>query len=337
MASTWLPSPPGGCANGSVLAVRRANSPDDAVMGRSMALRTPGALRMPEVQAELKGRETVLKRVFVGICPGGLRLRGALRAVLGIGLAVALCGATCFLPRGAVVEDLPLAFFTVTDATVRGPALRAAALRWAFLFRALHPARPPIGARRRPSSPSARCWCVRPARARAGDALGVFGLHGLLSWRSSADRAGATALAARAVLLALLASSAVRFGLWCFERRMPPAGAPAPSAGRGLARPTTRQAVQAVVAAAFALGVGSLPVQVAPVLGRRRRVVEISPTSTSRGETRRRLPRGPRNGDRHRPRGLGRRPLHGAPVPTVACSPSVRSSSSTVPWSRTPG
>src|SRR5438477_546789 len=49
-----------------------------------------------------------------------------------------------------------------------------------------------------------------------------------------------------AVLLSVLSAAAVRFGLWCYERGLPPAVVPAPPAGSGLARVTTRQAVQAV-------------------------------------------------------------------------------------------
>ena len=45
-------------------------------------------------------------------------------------------------------------------------------------------------------------------------------------------------------------AGAVRFGLWCYERRLPPAAVPAPPGGTGLARITTRQAVQASAGAA---------------------------------------------------------------------------------------
>jgi uncharacterized membrane protein YccC len=61
-----------------------------------------------------------------------------------------------------------------------------------------------------------------------------------------------------AVLLSLLTASAVRFGLWCYERRLPPAPVPAPPGGTGLARVTTRQAIQATAGAGFALVVGQL-------------------------------------------------------------------------------
>ncbi len=61
-----------------------------------------------------------------------------------------------------------------------------------------------------------------------------------------------------AVLLSLLVAGGVRFGLWCYERRLPPAPVPAGPGGTGLARVTTRQAVQATAGAGFALVVGQL-------------------------------------------------------------------------------
>lgn len=61
-----------------------------------------------------------------------------------------------------------------------------------------------------------------------------------------------------AVALSLVTSSTVRFGLWCYERRLPVPVVPALHGGSGLARTTTRQAIQATAAAAFALGVGQL-------------------------------------------------------------------------------
>lgn len=61
-----------------------------------------------------------------------------------------------------------------------------------------------------------------------------------------------------AVALSVLTAAAVRFGAWCYERRLPPAPVPAPPGGRGLARVTTRQAVHATAGAGFALVVGQL-------------------------------------------------------------------------------
>ncbi len=60
------------------------------------------------------------------------------------------------------------------------------------------------------------------------------------------------------VLLSVGTAAAVRFGLWCYERRLPPAVVPAPPGGTGLARITTRQAVQATAGSGFALLVGQL-------------------------------------------------------------------------------
>src|SRR4051812_49470565 len=91
-------------------------------MDTSMALRIPAApflCRCPE------GREAVLKRVFVAPDPGRLRLRSAVRAVLGIGLAVAVCGLAGHSLVAAVTGGLAalLALFTVTHATVRRQAV----------------------------------------------------------------------------------------------------------------------------------------------------------------------------------------------------------------------
>ncbi|NEE49704.1 FUSC family protein, partial [Streptomyces sp. SID8455] len=61
-----------------------------------------------------------------------------------------------------------------------------------------------------------------------------------------------------AVVLSLSAAATVRFGFWCYERRLPVVAAPVPPQGRGLARITTRQAVQATLGGAFALGLGQV-------------------------------------------------------------------------------
>ncbi len=72
----------------------------------------------------------MLKRVFVAPDPGRVRLRFAARAVLGIGLAVAVTGLAGHSLPGAVTGGLAalLALFTVTDATVRGQAVTTALL-----------------------------------------------------------------------------------------------------------------------------------------------------------------------------------------------------------------
>lgn len=61
-----------------------------------------------------------------------------------------------------------------------------------------------------------------------------------------------------AVLLSIATASVVRFGFWCYERHLPPPDVRAPVGGSGLARTTTRQAVQATLGGAFALGLGQL-------------------------------------------------------------------------------
>ncbi len=72
----------------------------------------------------------MLKRVFVAPDPGRVRLRFAVRAVLGIGLAVALCGLAGHSLVAAITGGLAalLALFTVTDPTVRRQAVTTALL-----------------------------------------------------------------------------------------------------------------------------------------------------------------------------------------------------------------
>lgn len=195
--------------------------------------------------------------------PGRARLRFAARGVLGIGLAVTVCGLAGHSLTGAVTGGLAalLALFTVTDATVRGqavttallpavglPVLAAAAelqdrpVARGLVFLAV------VGA-----GVYARRWGPR------GHSLGVFAF--MTFFVAQFLHAGPEQLPElyAAVLLSVLTASAVRFGLWCYERRTPPPAAPvAPVGERGLARATTRQAVQATAAAGFALVVGQL-------------------------------------------------------------------------------
>ncbi|MBE8470607.1 FUSC family protein [Streptomyces justiciae] len=204
----------------------------------------------------------MLKRVFVAPDPGRVRLRFAARAVVGIGLAVVVCGVAGHSLVGAVTGGLAalLALFTVTDATVRGQAVTTALLPAVGLpvlaaAAALHDhpvARDltflaVIGA-----GVYARRWGPR------GHSLGVFAF--MTFFVAQFLRAGTDQLPElfAAVLLSVAVAAAVRFGLWCYERRLPPPAVPAPPAGTGLARVTTRQAVQATVGAAFALVVGQL-------------------------------------------------------------------------------
>ncbi|MDT0381176.1 FUSC family protein [Streptomyces sp. DSM 42041] len=191
-----------------------------------------------------------------------MRLRAASRAVLGIGAAVAAPAAAGLSLEACVIAGLAalLALFTVTDPTVRRQAVTVAllpavgvpvltlalALRDAPLLRdAAFLAVAFAGA-------YARRWGTR------GHALGVFGFMMFFAAQFlTTGLSGAPGLHA-ALLLAVLVVCAVRFGLWCYERRNPPPAVPAPPGGRGLARPATRLAVQTAAACAFALAAGQL-------------------------------------------------------------------------------
>lgn len=204
----------------------------------------------------------MLKRVFMAPDPGRVRLRFAARAVLGIGLAVVVCGLAGHSLVGAVTGGLAalLALFTVTDATVRGqavtigllpvvglPVLAAAAglhdhpVARDLTFLAV------IGA-----GVYARRWGPR------GHSLGVFAFMTFFVAQFLHATPDRLPELYAAVLLSVLTAAVVRFGVWCYERRLPPAPVPAPPAGTGLARVTTRQAVQATAGSAFALVVGQL-------------------------------------------------------------------------------
>lgn len=263
----------------------------------------------------------VLKRVFMAADPGRARLRFAARAVLGIGLAVLVCGLAGQSLAGAVTGGLAalLALFTVTDATVRGQALTTAllpAVGLPVLAAAAglhdHPvARDLVLLAVVGVGVYARRWGPR------GHSLGVFAFMTFFVAQFLHATTGQLPELYAAVLLSLLTAAAVRFGLWCYERRLPPAPVPAPPAGTGLARATTRQAVQAMTGAGFALVVGQL------ISGQRwywavGATWWIFVNTTSRGET---LVRGFRRvlgtviGI-----GLGLLvavPLHGAPAPTA--------------------
>ncbi|MGW2742254.1 FUSC family protein [Streptomyces sp. NPDC001450] len=263
----------------------------------------------------------MLKRVFVAPDPGRTRLRFAARAVLGIGLAVVVCALVGHSLVGAVTGGLAalLALFTVADSTVRGQAVTTALLPVVgvpVLAAAAelhdHPVARDltflavVGA-----GVYARRWGPR------GHSLGVFAFMTFFVAQFLHATPGQLPELYAAVLLSVLSAAVVRFGLWCYERRLPPAVVPAPPAGSGLARVTTRQAVQAVAGAGFALVVGQL------VSGQRwywavGATWWVFVNTASRGET---LVRGFRRvlgtviGI-----GLGLLvavPVHGAPVPTA--------------------
>ncbi|MGQ4718578.1 FUSC family protein [Streptomyces anulatus] len=204
----------------------------------------------------------MLKRVFVAPDPGRVRLRFAGRGVLGISLAVALCGLAGHSLVAAITGGLAalLALFTVTDPTVRGqavttallPAVGLPVLAVAAVLHDQPAARDLIFLAVVGAGVYARRWGPR------GHALGVFAF--MMFFVAQFLHATLVQLPGffTAVVLALLASSAVRFGLWCFERCYPPAAVPAPAGGRGLGRATTRQAIQATAACGFALGAGQV-------------------------------------------------------------------------------
>ncbi|MGW2182164.1 FUSC family protein [Streptomyces sp. NPDC001732] len=263
----------------------------------------------------------MLKRMFVSPDPGRARLRGALRAVLGIGSAVAVCGLAGHSLVAAVTGGLAalLALFTVLDPTVRGQAVTTALLPTVgFPVLALA-----AGLHDHPMARDAAFLAIVGAGVYArrwgprGHSLGVFAFMAFFTAQFLHTLPGQLPELYTAIALSLLVASAVRFGLWCYERRQPPAVALAPVPGRGLARATTRQAVQATVGGALALMAGLL-------LSEERWYWAVGATwwvfvnTASRGET---LVRGFR-------RILGTLigvpvglavvvPLHGAPVPTA--------------------
>ncbi|MBN0043532.1 FUSC family protein [Streptomyces actuosus] len=263
----------------------------------------------------------MLKRVFVAPDPGRARLRFATRAVLGIGLAVVVSGLAGHSLPGAVTGGLAalLALFTVTDSTVRQQAVTTALLPVAGL--------PVLAAAAElhdhPLLRDLTFLAVVGAGVYArrfgprGHSLGVFAFMTFFVAQFLRATPGQLPALYAAVVLSVLAAAAVRFGLWCYERRLPPSAVPAPPGGAGLTRVTTRQAVQATAGAAFALVAGQL------VSGERwywavGATWWIFVNTTSRGET---LVRGFRR-VLGTVIGLGLGflvavPLHGAPLPTV--------------------
>ncbi|MET9347938.1 FUSC family protein [Streptomyces termitum] len=259
--------------------------------------------------------------MFVAPDPGLLRLRTGLRAVLGIALAVAVAELSGFSLTASITGGLAalLALFTVADATVRGQAVTTLLLPLAgFPVLALatllhgHPlARDAAFLLVVLGGVYARRWGPR------GHALGIFAFMNFFSTQFLHAVPGQLPELYAAVGIALAAAGTVRFALWPIERRTPPPAVPAPLPGTGLARITTRQAVQATAACALALGIGQ-------VLSEDRWYWAVGTTwwifvnTVSRGET---LVRGFR-------RFLGTLlgiavgmlvalPLHGAPLPTA--------------------
>ncbi|MFI8257362.1 FUSC family protein [Streptomyces filamentosus] len=259
--------------------------------------------------------------MFVAPDPGLLRLRTGLRAVLGIALAVTVAELAGFSLTASITGGLAalLALFTVTDATVRRQAVTTLLLPLAgfpvlALATLLHdhaPLRDAAFLLVVLGGVYARRWGPR------GHALGIFAFMNFFSTQFLHAVPGQLPELYAAVGIALAAAGTVRFALWPIERRTPPPAAPAPLPGTGLARITTRQAIQATAACAVALGIGQ-------VLSEDRWYWAVGTTwwifvnTVSRGET---LVRGFR-------RFLGTLlgiavgmvvalPLHGAPLPTA--------------------
>ncbi|MEI5100751.1 FUSC family protein [Streptomyces sp. PmtG] len=202
----------------------------------------------------------MLKKVFVAPDPGRLRLRGATRAVLGISLAVALCGLVGHSLVAAITGGLAalLALFTVTDATVRGqavttlllPVVGFPVLALAAVLHDYPVARDLAFLAIMGAGVYARRWGPR------GHSLGVFAFMAFFATQFLHTVPGQLPELYAAVALSLCASATVRFGLWCYERHRTGAAAPALPESRGLARTTTRQAIQATVGGGVALVIG---------------------------------------------------------------------------------
>ncbi|MFH8392055.1 FUSC family protein [Streptomyces sp. NPDC018036] len=200
--------------------------------------------------------------MFMAPDPGLFRLRVSLRAVVGIGLAVTVCRLAGLSLPASIAGGLAalLALFTVGDPTVRGQAGTTALLP-VVGFPVLAAATTLHGA---PLLRDATWLAVVFAGVYArrfgprGHALGIFAFMMFFTTQFLHAVPAQLPQLYTAVALSLAASSAVRFGAWCIERRSPLPAAPLPLEGRGLARPATRQAFQAAAACGFALAAGQL-------------------------------------------------------------------------------
>ncbi|WFB11468.1 FUSC family protein [Streptomyces sp. LX-29] len=200
--------------------------------------------------------------MFTAPDPGRLRLRTSGRAVVGVALAVAVSALATGSLVAAIAGGLAalLALFTVTDATVGAQArttvlLPVVGFPVLALAAVLHDhtlVRDAVFLVIVFAGVYARRWGPR------GHALGVFAFMTFFMAQFLHAVPGQLPGLYAATVLALTASSLVRFGLWCIERGAPPPAVPAPPATRGLARPTTRQAFQAAFACGLALAVGQV-------------------------------------------------------------------------------
>ncbi|GAA2065988.1 FUSC family protein [Streptomyces albiaxialis] len=202
----------------------------------------------------------MLKRAFIAPDPGRVRARVSARAVLGIGLAVAAAGA-CGLPLEAMITGglvALLALFNVADPTRRGQAVTTAlypfvgfpVLALAALLHGAPPARDAAFLAVVFFGVHARRWGPR------GNALGIFAFMMFFAAQFLHTGPRELPLTLAAGMLALAVAALTRFVLWPIERRTPPPAQPAPLGGRGLGRPSTRQAFQALTACALALVAG---------------------------------------------------------------------------------
>ncbi|KOU56570.1 membrane protein [Streptomyces sp. WM4235] len=200
--------------------------------------------------------------MFVAPDPGRMRLRNALRAVIGIGLAVASAELAGLSLTASITGGLAalLALFTVLDATVRAQRVTTALLPLAgFPVLALATTLHGITLARDAAfllvvlaGVYARRWGPR------GHALGVFAFMSFFTTQFLHAVPAQLPELFTAVGLALLSAGAVRFVLWPIERRTPPPPTPPGLPGTGFARTTTRQALQATAACAVALSVGQV-------------------------------------------------------------------------------
>ncbi|MER5220026.1 FUSC family protein [Streptomyces flaveus] len=198
--------------------------------------------------------------MFMAPDPGLVRLRVSLRAVLGTGLAVTASELAGLSLPASITGGLAalLALFTVGDPTVRGQAVTTAllplvgfpVLALATVLHSVPAVRDALWLAVVFCGVYARRWGPR------GQALGIFAFMTFFITQFLHAVPGQLPQLYAAMALSLAASSAVRFGAWCIERRTPPPAIPAPLGGRGLARPTTRQAFQATAACAFAMAAG---------------------------------------------------------------------------------
>ncbi|MPY59651.1 FUSC family protein [Streptomyces spongiae] len=200
--------------------------------------------------------------MFTAPDPGHFRLRNSIRAVIGVGAAVAvpkLCGLSLAASITGGLAAL-LALFTVTDGTVRAQRITTALLPVAgFPVLALATVLHGVPLARDAAFVAvvfcgvyARRWGVR------GNALGIFAFMSFFVTQFLGALPTQLPELYAAMGSALLAAGTVRFLLWPIERHVPPVPAPPALPGTGLARSTTRQAFQAAVACSLALSVGQL-------------------------------------------------------------------------------